>query len=352
MDDSLKEIHEILNELESDLAHVRAIWRGIEKLNPDFEQVSEENWQEKHARMWLHGATKVHECNELERWLFDSPPLTATTESPAQPHYDYWRGWLDNGGKWEGSAHYIDDPNFDILAPLKNEILIQYIVRLAQTIEKKGKGKKLQWRALKCFLHFLRENNTDSEVAFIEHIFPKQMDVFYSRIIRLLPDERYPISERTASEIIINLAYRCRNEIRKDAQITAAESLGLCWLCIAASRLRLPMHLEVVMEIKPTAIQFGADFPILQVPTWFGNRPVNISSRLARFLSAIARIPSSKSRETILQRPPRSLTRVFETVLKSIAPNPEYGNITHASLLSQPHIFGDHRPQPKRLSSS
>jgi hypothetical protein len=34
--------------------------------------------------------------------------------------------------------------------------------------------------------------------------------------------------------------------------------------------------------------------------------------------------------------------------LQSVAPNPEYGNITYLSLLvNQPHIHGDHRFQRK-----
>ena len=346
--DPLLEIHNLLDDFENELSKIRAFWRQIEIDNPGFDPVSEESWQEKHARMWLHGATEVHECNELERWLYDSPPLTAIARSPAQSHYDDWRKWLDNGGKWEGSACYADDPNFDILAPLENEILVHYVVRLAQTIEKEGKGKKLQWRALKNFLRFLREKNTESEVAFIEHIFPEEMDVVYdNRIIRLLRSEDYPIPEKTASEIIMNLAHRCRHGSRKDAQITAAESLGLCWLCITASRLRLPIYLEAVTKVEPAAIQFNSEFPIIQIPTWFGARPVNISQRVARFFNALARNPSQNPRATIFQRPFRSLTRMLESALESVALNPEYGNITYASFLKQPHIFGDHRPQSK-----
>jgi hypothetical protein len=40
---------------------------------------------------------------------------------------------------------------------------------------------------------------------------------------------------------------------------------------------------------------------------------------------------------------------MFEEALVSVSPNPEYGNITYLSLLNQPHVFGDHRYQPKNL---
>lgn len=107
--------------------------------------------------------------------------------------------------------------------------------------------------------------------------------------------------------------------------------------------------MESIREIESVAIKTGLDLPILQVPTWFGNRPVEISHLMSNFLKVLSRVPSKEPRETILQRPLRSLTRMFEEVLQSVAPNPEYGNITYLSLLSQPHIFGDHRYQPNKL---
>lgn len=58
-------------------------------------------------------------------------------------------------------------------------------------------------------------------------------------------------------------------------------------------------------------------------------------------------MPAKNPRTTILQRPLGSLRRIFDKALQSIAPPSEYGNITYLSLLNQPHIFGDHRPQPK-----
>ena len=84
MNNSLSEIHKLLDDLESDLSKIRATWKQIEIDNPGFDPVSEENWQETYARMWLHGATDVWDRNELERCLSDSPPLTATAQIPAR----------------------------------------------------------------------------------------------------------------------------------------------------------------------------------------------------------------------------------------------------------------------------
>lgn len=341
----LDEINELLVEFEMELLKIRAFWRQVEIDNPNFEQVSEENWQEKHAKMWLHGGTTVQDCNRLERWLNDFPSLTETAQIPAIKVYLSWRKWLETKGPL--GAYYVDFNEFKVPKPVKEELLIDFIFLLARFVEDCGKRHRLEWRALKSFLDFIRKSYPLEEVAFIEHIFPKKMNIYFGKIVRINPREAYSIPEKTASEILIELAQRCRNHRRLDARLTAAESLGLCWLCITASRLRLPIHLETVKEMGPASIQTGPDLPILQVPTWFGNRPIEISPLVSKFLNALSRVPSKTSRKTILQRPFRSLTRMLEETLVSISPNPEYGNITYLSLLSQPHIFGDHRYQPK-----
>lgn len=50
----LDKISELLNTFEIELSKIRAIWRQIEIDNPGFEQLSEESWKEKHAKMWLN----------------------------------------------------------------------------------------------------------------------------------------------------------------------------------------------------------------------------------------------------------------------------------------------------------
>ena len=171
------------------------------------------------------------------------------------------------------------------------------------------------------------------------------MDIKHGRIIRIITPEVPSIPEETAAEIIIELARRCRFG-RRNAQLTAAESLGLCWLCLTSSRLRLPIYLETLRAIKTTSLHLDGEFPILLVPTFFGDRSIRISHRLAKFLRALSLIPSKKPRETVLQSPHRSLTRTFDAALRKIEPNPEFGNITYVSLLSPP-CFGSHRYQPK-----
>ncbi len=390
---SLDEVCAILDEFEKEITEIQTIWRKQSESHPCLEQASSENCQEEYHRMWLHGATKVWERNELERWLYGDLPATKTALSPAIDIYKAWRKWLKISGlpkfgttydydkktsswrevesKEPSDTYYATNSRFDIEKPSKDETLLDCIVRLAQSIEDEGKGHPLEYRALKSFVDFIRDTYSTEQIAFIEHIFPKKMDLHFGKIIRLISSEAYPIPEKTAAEILIELARRGRNG-RPDARHTALESLALCWLCIATSRIRLPKTLEMVRDIKTTAVLSGtefslstkptyggdafwrplidSDFSVLLVPTWFGEQPLKISNRVAAFLKAVSRLPSKSPRETILQKPRRSLARTLDEALKTIAPNPEYGNITYLSLLQQPHIFGDHRPQPKHKS--
>ena len=80
------------------------------------------------------------------------------------------------------------------------------------------------------------------------------MDMHFGRIIRLIPLEAYPVPEKTAAEILIALAHKCRSG-GPVARHTSLEALALSWLCIACSRIRLPKTLEVVRKFKMEAVR-------------------------------------------------------------------------------------------------
>jgi hypothetical protein len=335
--------------------------------------------------------------------LTDYPPSTARANSPANETYEAWRRWLKVAGPvkkekvWvydkksrgyvereslkSSEAFYAEHDQFKIQEPRKGEPLCDFIVRLARSLEKeyderlkrerkkRKRGDWLEERALDSFLDFVREQHPTEQVAFIEHILPQKRALHYGRIIRLISQESQPIPEKTAAEILIELAQRCRIG-NPTARRTALESLALSWLCIACSRIRLPKTLETVRGIHLEAVLTGAefgvsknrtfgqieclrpftdnDFSVLQVATWFGHQPLKISNRIATFLKIVARIPSKKPQTTIIQRTRKSLEEIFALAVEAVAPDPAYGNITYLSLLvNQPHIHGDLRPQPK-----
>jgi hypothetical protein len=132
-------------------------------------------------------------------------------------------------------------------------------------------GAWLEERALKSFLGFIRKTYPSEQVAFIENIFPQKMDMHFGSIIRLILPEAYPVPEKTAAEILIALAQKCRNG-RIDARYTALEGLALSWICIACSRIRPPKTLEVVRSIPPEAVLSGIEVGVSKNRT-FGQIP-------------------------------------------------------------------------------
>ena len=151
MTDHLEQAKEVLDDLEKGLKKDRLLWDELRELNPDFEQLSEEYWIEKYNRCWLHGATDVREANPLEHWLYDKPPLSDTAKSNATHCVNAWREWLSIK-----EAYYEDFQEFEFVEPKESEILIEFISRMARMVEEEGRGARLEWRAFKSFLGYLR----------------------------------------------------------------------------------------------------------------------------------------------------------------------------------------------------
>lgn len=341
MKHNFDEAQAIIDDLQQAIEKKKRIGEEFKKFNPEWGQLSNDSLMENETCSWMHGASELREMNDLERWLFESPPLSDTAKEEASKCIQCWKDWLALT-----DAYYGDFENFELETPHEGEILRDYILRMAALVETEGKGARLEWRALKSFLAYMR-NIASEEIAFIEQIFPKKMDVCFGRIIRKINPEVYPIPQEIACDLLCELG-KMATKGRPNSQLSALESLGLCWLCLTTSRLRLPTYLEMVERIKPSAICFKGEYPTLDVPTLFGGRKIRISVRVANFLIAISKIPSKKPRETILQSPRRSLTRALDRAIQNCAINPEFGNITFVTLLSTPHIFGkDHRYIPK-----
>ncbi len=135
---SCLEIETIIKDWFADIEKIKKTWEGIRSLNPDFEQVSEESWYEKEARLWLHGETNIWKAYKLEEWLMISPSLSKTAESLALDHYLKWEEYIREEGD------YTDFSSNDIVAPNNTHILIEFILEIAKRIEKNGWGCKKQ----------------------------------------------------------------------------------------------------------------------------------------------------------------------------------------------------------------
>lgn len=333
MNKDCTELRLIIEELIADIEKNKTICCDLRELNPTFEQVSEESWQKKEATLWIHGATQISESNELERWLYAEPPLSVTAKSQAMEHYEEWKEYLLEGGE------YHEFVETDLPSPSENESLIQFVIRLSLIIEEKGWGSKKRKRATKCFLNYLRNSNKQVEVAFIEHIFPLKNDLCGGRIIRIIRPQVFPISQEITSLIIKELAYQCLRG-RQNAQHHAGEALALIWLSLISARIRWQRSLEQVHAIRYDAILNDTGYPELLAPSFFGSHRVRMGERIARFLKAIAAIPSKEPRETILQTPLPDLRKPLNTALKKLNLSPSLGEITFLTFLSPPHHFG------------
>lgn len=327
------EMKDIIEDLITNIDGVKESWRLIRKDNPDFEQVSEKNWETKESLLWIHGETKTFEITELERWLYREPPLSQTAMSDANDNY---LAWIDHIRE-DGTYSEFDSNNLP--KPEGKEPLSDYIIRLSKTVEEKGWGTKKELRALKSFLHFLREDYHQEDIAFIEHIFPKKIELRGGRIIRKVPPQVHAIPVEVAGDIIKKLAYRCAYG-RQNSRDNAGEALALLWLCIASARIRWPRTLESVHEVRAAAVIRSEEFSEFEVPSIFGPCRVRIGSYVSKFLLKIAEISSKSSKDTIFQTPLPDLRKHLRQVIREIDLPAHFGDVTFLTFLSSPHYWG------------
>jgi len=305
-----------------------------EELITDIDQAKKNQWEKaEEALFWIHGTTEIWEAFELEKWLFADLSLSETAKSPAIDKYLAWEDHIRECGD------YTDFTGDDLPKPQEKEILIDYIIRLSRMIESGGWGSKKQRFALKSFLHFLRKHNHQEEVAFIEHIFPKKMNLFHGKIIRKIHPQALSIPQEIAAAIIKELAIKCACG-RQNARHHAGEALALIWLCLSSARIRLPRTLESVHWIEKGALVFNKEYPELLAPSFFGSHPVRIGERIARFLQEAANIPSKSNRNTILQTPLPDLRKSLNAAIRRCNLPAGLGEITFVSFLSSPHPYG------------
>lgn len=252
----------IIEDLLQAIAKKKQIRDGIKQLNPEWEQLSDENWKRQEACCWIHGATDTYESIELEKWLYHYPPLSITQNSKAVNHYKEWEEFISEEGMY-----------------------------------------------------------TDFSAGDLPQI--------------------HPISQEIVADILKELAHQVVYG-RKNASHHAIEALALSWLCLTSSRIRLPKKLEQIHEIQTSTIISTNEYPELLIPTLFGNLPVRISIRLAKFLQSVAMISSDTPRATILSTSLPDLRKSFNTAIKRAALPSNLREITFLTFLSPPHHFGEH----------
>lgn len=344
MEDHLDSAKKILDELEQGIEQLKESWCPPWESFTLFFHPRPRTWEEKEASCWISGSNEILESAELEKRVQVDLPFSDLAKENAKYCVKCWREWLSLK-----DAYYECFEDFEFEEPLENETNFEFLERMSHLVEKEGPGARLEWRAFKSYLGYLRKLSPE-EHAFIEQIFPKKMDLFHGRIIRKIAPEEPELPIKIVSELLIELAHTSRSG-HKNAQLGALESLGLCWMCLTAARLRLHINFEALRAIDTSALIIGGDISYLKVPTLFGFKKIRISKLLLYFFTALSHIPSKKPRTTILQRSSRSLKRPFESALQNTDVPEKFGNVTYISLLKPPHYAGEHRFQPKKALS-
>ncbi len=338
MTDPLSKATDIIKALKQELSQCRELWTAIDRDNPHLDSQSSYHWQKKLATSWIYGTTDMLESNKLINWRLEPIHPSAIASMKAKQCIKYWREYLRFN-----EAYYKSAKKFKFNAANPEETLINFLTRMADQIAQHGWGEPIEERAFRSFLGYVRRFQ---DGAFVEHIFPKKMEVHHGMIIRNIDPERYPIPEELACQILTTFADKAL-EGRKDARLTALECLALCWICLTAARLKLPTFFEELLASKVSSLNPNALSPTIALPTLFGLKKVPISQKIAQFLFSLASISTKAPTEIFFRRPRKTLTRSLEEVIESIAPNPKYGHITYVSLMTLPHHFGNHRHQHK-----
>ncbi|MGL4539468.1 MAG: hypothetical protein ACRCU0_00620 [Candidatus Rhabdochlamydia sp.] len=327
-------LQKIIDELHQDISISRKVWDGLKECNPHIEQLSEKDWRKEEAQFWIHGTCNTQEKIELESGLYPTLESSKIAKSLASISYSKWEDYvLENS--------YLDFTQEDLIKPQEKETLVDYIQRYAQLVENHGWKQKKNKRALKAFLTYLKKFHKQNEVAFIEHLFPEKMDLHYGKIIKLVQPQVYPVSKEVIADIIKALAQQVIYG-RPDALLNIVEALSLTWLCLIASRIRLPFSLKSIHAIQRNALILNGNYPELLIPSDFGKQKIRISHRIAQFFELVAKIPSSCPRKNILQGTIHDLRRALNKAIHKANLPPQLGKITFLTFLSSPHPLEGH----------
>jgi hypothetical protein len=198
MENPLDEAIAILMEFEVALEQGRQLW-----IPKNADATFGHEWQKKYARCWIHGTTHILESNELERSKVDMLTLSPMAAGDARKYIRKWKKSLEDKNSYYDPA----GGHFRFKMPQKNENLAEFIYKTAVRVEQNGFGAKLERRALKSFIGYLRQFG--SEAAFLELIFPRKMYLHHGRIARKISNEAFAIPEETAASILAVLAKNC-----------------------------------------------------------------------------------------------------------------------------------------------
>lgn len=367
---NLDDVTKILCQLQEDLEKKKHFYESTRLLNPNFSPVSEDSYRKELARCWIYGTDDIGTI--LMAPLPKIPFQSDVSKSLASTHYSDWQTILESNASPDSLyiEYFLDAeefPEYHLEEPDNKETLYDYITRLQDIVENKEKIPFYWERALSSFLNYLRQTNPKKQIAFLELIFPEDMEIrrittykevktgkltsklqkfSCGQIARKIPPSVHPIFIVTAADIIRELVNTVL-EGKQNARLGAAEALGMCWICLTCARLRVPIALNDLISLPAKALERSSDIklPLLSLPTIFDCLPVPCSETIWRCLKALSEIPGAQPRLTIFQSSEESLYRTLRRTKQKLGIGQTKGEITYKSFLSHPVEF-DHRYQP------
>ena len=160
---------------------------------------------------------------------------------------------------------------------------------------------------------------------------------------KVLPNV-YPIDIFATAEILQNLAHLVF-EGPSNAQESAAQALGLAWVCLASGIARFMTRLEILHQLPPNGLkELQQSDPFkpnywLTIRTLFGKQDAPISKTLFDYLQAL---PHTHP-HYLFGMPLGSLRRTLDRAINTSQRAQTLGKITFLTFMSEPHEAIGHR---------
>jgi hypothetical protein len=347
---------EWIRSFEEELEEKCDIWNQLEAgsisphgdLDPSLSQSGYAHWPKEHTKSWVYCTPHANELARLSQWQSKKNALPDIANKSAQECIELYEEKSNSGTYYEISDDDKPQPDETLDAYLNR---IQISIGIKSERATKARGDDTCRRGWNSFLHFLRKLDPKAR-DFINQTFPEKLDIFAGKIIRIVAQEASSISMDLVRDILMKLVHMFKNE-NPQAKLTTLECLALIWICLTVSRLRLPVRISDLYELKASAIKIKGSYYKLLIPTSVGHRTVDISEKLANLLCLVSSIQSKRRRTTVLQSPRKSLSRTLDRTLTNLSIPSCRGNITYVTFMSPPHCLGKtHRSQLPMKSKS
>lgn len=328
MNENIENAKALLMDFQQDLIRKKQEWKFFngESIDPRLIQSQQNPWEREEAYSWMHFDANIYRLRSSERIngpVSESPLIKIYSESAAK----YYLEWQ----RLEKDIFYRKNT---IPLPTGDESILAYLQELFG-LTTKNESKRNWWQSLRSFLAFVRKSLAKEQQGFLESIFPREMELIDEKLIRKIKKQVYPIDIIFASNIVQTLVTASLGEKTEAKTKTILSILGLVWMCLTASRQRLPTELSLIYgsdHSRLIARDEGAHF-IFKVPTFFDGVEIPISSYLFRFLSLLSQVGSLPTK-SLLPVTLRSLRRTFSEIVQNIV---KTENLSLMTFLSHPH---------------